>query len=126
MGDDKKLTDILPNPAHVDERVIRATEEEINAVVVEVLRPYLRETIPVLMRKLNHQGVFDKTVRLHLEQYLKDTLEAYCDSVAADLTVKIDKRFRDTLLKEFDPRIEQAARKLLDERLAKLRAEFSK
>lgn len=116
----------FPNPTAVDEQVVRRTEEEIQTVIDEVLRPYLLETIPILMRKLNHQGVFDKVVRTRLEESLKDILAQYMETASADVTAKIDRKFREVILSEYETRVEQAARKLLDERLAKLRQEFSK
>lgn len=132
MSDEKRpltgaiATTILGSPATVDARVTQRVEDEITEVIDKVLRPYLLDTIPTLMRKLNHQGVFDKLVRMHLENLLKTTLEDYCAEVDEELKKKIDKKFRETILAEYDARIDQAARRLLDERLAKLRTEFGK
>jgi uncharacterized membrane protein YheB (UPF0754 family) len=136
MGDDKdkaskeemkRLTQqLLPAIQTVDERVLRRTEEEIERVVSEVLHPYLLETIPPLMRKLNHQGVFDKVVRAFLEEYVKQILGTYVEGVKEDLLGKIDRKFKETFLNEYEPKVEQAAKKLLDEALAKVRREFVK
>jgi hypothetical protein len=135
MGDDKKANReeiakaaqaLLPAIATVDDRVLKRTEDEIENVVSEVLHPYLMDTIPQLMRKLNHQGVFDKIVRQFLEEYVKQILGTYVETVKEDLLGKIDRKFKETFHTEYEPRVEQAAKKLLDEALAKVRREFVK
>lgn len=113
-------------PTGVDDQANAMIEDEIVAVINQVVKPYLLETIPLMIRKINHQGVLDKLVRTHCENILKRVLDEYLESATGDLRTKIDKKFQSTIVAEFDTRIEQAAKKLLDERLLKLRQEFGK
>jgi hypothetical protein len=132
MADDKKTEiakaaqAILPSIATMDDRVLKRTEDEIESVVSEVLHPYLMETIPQVMRKLNHQGVFDKAVRSYLDAYLKNVLAEFMEQAKGDLLAKIERKFREAIAAEYEPRVEQAAKKLLDETLAKVKREFAK
>lgn len=132
MADDKKAqlaataNALLPALGKVDDRVMQRVEQEIEEVISEVLHPYLMETIPPLMRKLNHQGVFDKIVREFLNEYLKKILAEYVETAREDLTNKIDRKFRETVNVEYESKVEQAAKKMLEDALAKVKREFVK